>query len=187
MRTASWTAARWNGRRGITILAKNTAAHYKGVKINIVDTPGHADFGGEVERVLKMVNGVVLLVDAAEGPMPQTRFVLSEGAGAGPSSVIVVRQQGRPVRTRVLGEVVDEMPGAAASTSDASEDQLDSAPCCTAPGAYRSRQVPVARMSRARISRALFETILESDPRSGGRCGRPRSSCWCPPLTITIT
>ena len=62
--------------RGITILAKNTAVHYEDVKINIVDTPGHADFGGEVERVLKMVNGVILLVDSAEGPMPQTRFVL---------------------------------------------------------------------------------------------------------------
>ena len=62
--------------RGITILAKNTSVHYKGVKINIVDTPGHADFSGEVERILKMVDGVVLLVDAAEGPMPQTRFVL---------------------------------------------------------------------------------------------------------------
>src|SRR5690606_14320751 len=61
--------------RGITILAKNTAVHWKGVKINIVDTPGHADFGGEVERILRMVDGVVLLVDAAEGPMPQTRFV----------------------------------------------------------------------------------------------------------------
>ena len=63
--------------RGITILAKNTAVEYNGVKINIVDTPGHADLGGEVERILKMVNGVILLVDAAEGPMPQTRFVLS--------------------------------------------------------------------------------------------------------------
>ena len=63
--------------RGITILAKNTAIRYKDTKINIVDTPGHADFGGEVERILKMVNGVILLVDAAEGPMPQTRFVLS--------------------------------------------------------------------------------------------------------------
>ena len=62
--------------RGITILAKNTAIHYKDVKINVIDTPGHADFGGEVERILKMVNGVILLVDAAEGPMPQTRFVL---------------------------------------------------------------------------------------------------------------
>ena len=63
--------------RGITILAKNTAVHYKDVKINIVDTPGHADFGGEVQRILKMVSGVILLVDGAEGPMPQTRFVLS--------------------------------------------------------------------------------------------------------------
>lgn len=62
--------------RGITILAKNTSIFYKDVKINVIDTPGHADFGGEVERVLKMVNGVILLVDAAEGPMPQTRFVL---------------------------------------------------------------------------------------------------------------
>ena len=64
--------------RGITILAKNTAIHYKDVKINVIDTPGHADFGGEVERILKMVNGVILLVDAAEGPMPQTRFVLEK-------------------------------------------------------------------------------------------------------------
>ena len=64
--------------RGITILAKNTSVHYHGVKINIIDTPGHADFGGEVERVLKMVNGVLLLVDAAEGPMPQTRFVMQK-------------------------------------------------------------------------------------------------------------
>ena len=64
--------------RGITILAKNTSIHYNGVKINIIDTPGHADFGGEVELVLKMVNGVILLVDAAEGPMPQTRFVLQK-------------------------------------------------------------------------------------------------------------
>ena len=69
--------------RGITILAKNTAAYYNGVKINIVDTPGHADFGGEVERGLKMVNGVVLLVDAFEGPMPQTRFVLQKALELG--------------------------------------------------------------------------------------------------------
>ena len=69
--------------RGITILSKNTAVTYKGVKINIIDTPGHADFGGEVERVLKMVNGVILVVDAFEGPMPQTRFVLSNAISAG--------------------------------------------------------------------------------------------------------
>ena len=76
--------------RGITILAKNTAIHYKGVKINVVDTPGHADFGGEVERVLKMVSGVLLLVDAFEGPMPQTRFVLSKALELGLKVIVVI-------------------------------------------------------------------------------------------------
>ena len=76
--------------RGITILAKNTAVRYKDVKINVVDTPGHADFGGEVERILKMVNGVILLVDAAEGPMPQTRFVLSKALELGHRVIVVV-------------------------------------------------------------------------------------------------
>ena len=79
--------------RGITILAKNTAVHYKDVKINIVDTPGHADFGGEVERILKMVNGVILLVDAAEGPMPQTRFVLSKALELGHRVIVVINKQ----------------------------------------------------------------------------------------------
>ena len=78
--------------RGITILAKNTAVHYKGYKINIVDTPGHADFGGEVERILKMVNGVILLVDAAEGPMPQTRFVLQKALELGHKVIVVVNK-----------------------------------------------------------------------------------------------
>jgi TypA_BipA: GTP-binding protein TypA/BipA len=83
--------------RGITILAKNCSCTYKGVKINIVDTPGHADFGGEVERVLKMVNGVLLLVDAAEGCMPQTRFVAAEGSAAEPEPG-GCHQQDRPPR-----------------------------------------------------------------------------------------
>ena len=69
----------WSGNGASPFLAKNTAVHYNGVKLNIVDTPGHADFGGEVERILKMVDGVLLLVDAYEGPMPQTRFVLQKG------------------------------------------------------------------------------------------------------------
>src|SRR5512146_2965 len=81
--------------RGITILAKNTAVTYRGVKINIVDTPGHADFGGEVERVLNMVDGVLLLVDAAEGPLPQTRFVLSKALALGLPSVLVVNKVDR--------------------------------------------------------------------------------------------
>ncbi len=92
--------------RGITILAKNASAEYKGVKINIVDTPGHADFGGEVERVLKMVNGVLLLVDAAEGPMPQTRFVLSKALELDLAVIIVINKIDRP-EARVY-EVVDE-------------------------------------------------------------------------------
>ena len=82
--------------RGITILAKNTAVHYEGVKINIVDTPGHADFGGEVERILKMVNGVLLLVDAAEGPMPQTRFVLQRALELNHRVIVVINKIDKP-------------------------------------------------------------------------------------------
>ena len=93
--------------RGITILAKNTAVHYKDVKINIVDTPGHADFGGEVERILKMVNGVILLVDAAEGPMPQTRFVLSRALELGHRVIVVVNKIDRPDQR--IHEVMDEV------------------------------------------------------------------------------
>ena len=93
--------------RGITILAKNTAIHYGNTKINIVDTPGHADFGGEVERILKMVNGVILLVDAAEGPMPQTRFVLENALRLGHKVIVVVNKIDRPDQ-RVY-EVIDEV------------------------------------------------------------------------------
>ena len=92
--------------RGITILSKNTAVHYKGVKINIVDTPGHADFSGEVERVLKMVNGVLLLVDSFEGPMPQTRFVLKKALELNLPVTIVVNKMDRPDAR--CAEVVDE-------------------------------------------------------------------------------
>lgn len=93
--------------RGITILAKNTAIHYKDYKINIVDTPGHADFGGEVERILKMVNGVLLLVDAAEGPMPQTRFVLQKALELGHKVIVVVNKIDRPDAR--INEVIDEV------------------------------------------------------------------------------
>ena len=93
--------------RGITILAKNCSCTYKGVKINIVDTPGHADFGGEVERILKMVNGVILLVDAAEGPMPQTRFVLSKALELGHKVIVVVNKIDRPDQR--IHEVMDEV------------------------------------------------------------------------------
>src|SRR5256712_5666747 len=95
--------------RGITILAKNTAIHYRDSKINIVDTPGHADFGGEVERALKMVDGVVLLVDASEGPLPQTRYVLQKALAAKLPPVVVLnkidRTDARP--KEVLDEIYD--------------------------------------------------------------------------------
>src|SRR5207249_11921952 len=95
--------------RGITNLAKNTAVFYEGVKINIVDTPGHSDFGGEVERALKMVDGVMLLVDASEGPLPQTRYVLGKALEAGLPPILVInkidRSDARP--QEVLNEVYD--------------------------------------------------------------------------------
>src|SRR2546430_2038112 len=95
--------------RGITILAKNIALHYKGVKINLIDTPGHADFGGEVERVLRMADGALVLVDAAEGPMPQTRFVLSKAIEFGLKPIVVInkidRGDARP--NEVLNEVFE--------------------------------------------------------------------------------
>ena len=109
--------------RGITILAKNTAINYKGVKINVIDTPGHADFGGEVERILKMVDGVILLVDAAEGPMPQTRFVLSKALGLGHKVIIAINKIDRPdARVKeVIEEIYDLL-----FDLDATEEQLDS-------------------------------------------------------------
>ena len=93
--------------RGITILAKNTAVNYKGTKINIVDTPGHADFGGEVERVLKMVDGVLLVVDAFEGTMPQTRFVLSKALELNHKVIVVVNKIDR--KDARISEVIDEV------------------------------------------------------------------------------
>ena len=105
--------------RGITILAKNTAIYYKDVKINVIDTPGHADFGGEVERILKMVNGVILLVDAAEGPMPQTRFVLEKALSMNHRVIVVVNKIDRPdARLDEIGDEVLEL--------DATNEQLDS-------------------------------------------------------------
>lgn len=109
--------------RGITILAKNTSVHYHGVKINIIDTPGHADFGGEVERVLKMVNGVLLLVDAAEGPMPQTRFVMQKALELNHKLIIVVNKVDRPDAR--IAEVEDEILELLIDLN-ANDDQLES-------------------------------------------------------------
>ena len=109
--------------RGITILAKNTAVQYKDYKINIVDTPGHADFGGEVERILKMVNGVILLVDAAEGPMPQTRFVLGKALELGHKVIVAVNKVDKPDAR--VHEVVDEVLELLLDL-DATDDQFNS-------------------------------------------------------------
>ena len=109
--------------RGITILAKNTAVHYKDMKINLIDTPGHADFGGEVERILKMVNGVILLVDAAEGPMPQTRFVLGKALELNHKVIVVVNKIDKPDAR--IHEVVDEVLELLIDLN-ATDEQLDS-------------------------------------------------------------
>ena len=144
--------------RGITILAKNTSTFYKGVKINIVDTPGHADFGGEVERILKMVNGVILLVDAAEGPMPQTRFVLSKALELGHRVIVVINKIDRPDQR--IHEVIDEVLELLMDLN-ATDEQLDSPMlfCSGRQGtASYSPDVP------GKDLRPLFDTILEYIP-----------------------
>src|SRR3954447_1931679 len=108
--------------KGITILAKNTAVHHGAVKLNIVDTPGHADFGGEVERALTMVDGILLLVDASEGPMPQTRFVLRKALESALPVILVVNKVDRPDAR--IAEVVDEVYELFLDL-DANEEQID--------------------------------------------------------------
>ena len=144
--------------RGITILAKNTAVHYKDVKINIVDTPGHADFGGEVERILKMVNGVILLVDAAEGPMPQTRFVLSKALELGHRVIVVVNKIDRPDQR--IHEVVDEVLELLLDL-DATDEQLDS-PMLFCSGRQGTGSYSPEAAGTDLVP--LFETILDYIP-----------------------
>ncbi len=144
--------------RGITIMAKNTAVWYGDTKINIVDTPGHADFGGEVERVLKMVNGVILLVDAAEGPMPQTRFVLSRALELGHRVIVVVNKIDRPDQR--IHEVVDEVLELLMDLN-ATDEQLDSPMLfCSGRNGTASYSPDVAGTDL----KPLFETILEYIP-----------------------
>ncbi len=144
--------------RGITILAKNTAITYGDVKINIVDTPGHADFGGEVERILKMVNGVILLVDAAEGPMPQTRFVLSKALELGHKVIILINKIDRPDRR--IDEVIDEVLELLMDLN-ANEEQLDSPILfCSARQGICSESQDV----QGTDLRPLFEAILRHIP-----------------------
>src|SRR5213080_905006 len=144
--------------RGITILAKNTAVHYKDLLINIVDTPGHADFGGEVERTLSMVDGVMLLVDASEGPLPQTRFVLRKALERGLPPILVVNKIDRPdARPKeVLNEIYDLF-----IDLDATEDQLDF------PIVYANARDGVAQAKPGDHSKdllPLFEAIVKHIP-----------------------
>src|ERR1035438_6353625 len=148
--------------RGITILAKITGIRYKGVKINIVDTPGHSDFGGEVERALKMVDGVMLLVDASEGPLPQTRYVLMKALEANLPPIVVINKIDRPDARvpEVLNEIYDLF-----IDLDATEDQLDF------PVLYTNAKAGIAKLSMDDPSdnlRPLFEQILKSIPPPQG-------------------
>jgi GTP-binding protein len=153
--------------RGITILAKNTAVHYKDVLINIVDTPGHADFGGEVERTLAMVDSVMLLVDASEGPLPQTRFVLRKALERRLTPILVINKIDRPdARVQeVLNEVFDLF-----IDLDATEEQLDF------PIIYASAKAGTASLSMEQPGedlRPLFDTIIEHAPPPRGRADGP--------------
>lgn len=144
--------------RGITILAKNTSMHYKGVKINIVDTPGHADFSGEVERSLKMVSGVLILVDAAEGPMPQTRFVTQKALELGLRLIIVVNKIDRPDAR--IKEVIDEVLELLMDLN-ATDDQLES-PFVFCSG--RDGTASLDENSAGTDLTPLFDTILSHFP-----------------------
>ena len=153
--------------RGITILAKNTSIHYKDTKINIVDTPGHADFGGEVERIMKMVNGVILLVDAAEGPMPQTRFVLQKALELGHKVIVVVNKIDRPDAR--IEEVMDEVLELLLDL-DATEEQFNS------PTLFCSARQGIAGYGPDTIGEdlvPLFETIVNYIPAPQGEVEGP--------------
>ncbi|MBR0409720.1 MAG: translational GTPase TypA [Eubacterium sp.] len=148
--------------RGITILSKNTAVNYEGVKINIVDTPGHADFGGEVERVLKMVDGVILVVDAFEGPMPQTKFVLKKALELNHPVIVCVNKIDRPEARpeEVMDEVLELF-----LELDAGDDQLDS------PFVYASAKSGIAMLElneHGTDMKPLFETIIRHIPAPTG-------------------
>lgn len=153
--------------RGITILSKNTAIKYKGVKINIVDTPGHADFGGEVERVLKMADGVLLLVDAYEGPMPQTRFVLSKALELNLKPVVVINKIDRPDARP--DEVIDEVLDLFIELG-ADDEQIEF------PVVYASAREGIAKLKLEDTSsdlRPLFDTILKEIPAPKGELNGP--------------
>lgn len=148
--------------RGITILAKNTSVYYDGIKINIIDTPGHADFSGEVERILKMVNGVILLVDAAEGPMPQTRFVLQKALEMNHRVIIVVNKIDRPDAR--LDEIPDEILDLLIDL-EANDEQLES-PILFCSG--RAGTASLSQYEEGKDLKVLFETIKNYIPAPEG-------------------
>ena len=153
--------------RGITILSKNTAIHYGGVKINIIDTPGHADFGGEVERVLKMVDGVLLLVDAQEGVMPQTKFVVKKALSLGLRPIVVVNKIDKPAADpdRVVNEIFDLFVAL-----DANDEQLEF------PVIYAAAKNGYAKYDLSDEStdmKPLFETIISHVPTPSGSDDNP--------------
>ena len=148
--------------RGITILAKNTSVRYKDIKLNIIDTPGHADFSGEVERILKMVNGVILLVDAAEGPMPQTRFVLQKALEMKHRIIIVVNKMDRPDAR--LDEIPDEVLELLLDL-DANDDQIDSPIIFCSGRAGTATLNPYVPGENLEL---LFKTIVEHIPAPEG-------------------
>src|SRR5438045_162904 len=151
--------------RGITILAKNTGVRYQGVKINIVDTPGHSDFGGEVERALKMVDGVVLLVDASEGPLPQTRYVLMKALEAKLPAIVVINKIDRPDAR--IQEVMNELFDLFIDL-DATEEQLDFPVIYTNARAGIAKTTPDGSATAAGDLRPLFEAILKHIPAPPG-------------------
>ena len=153
--------------RGITILSKNTAVEYKGHKINIIDTPGHADFSGEVERVLKMVDGVLLLVDAFEGPMPQTKFVLKKALDLKHPVIVVINKIDRPGARPE--EVIDDLLDLFIEL-EADESQLD------CPFVYSSAKLGTASLDvnvEGKDMQPLFDTILEQIPPPVGEADKP--------------
>lgn len=148
--------------RGITILSKNTAVEYEGTKINIIDTPGHADFGGEVERVLKMVNGVILVVDAYEGPMPQTKFVLKNALALELPVIVCVNKIDRPEAR--ISEVIDDVLELFMEL-DATDEQLDS------PFVFASAKQGIASIDSDKLGtdmKPLFQTIIKHIPAPVG-------------------
>jgi len=154
--------------RGITILAKNVSVHYKDYKINIIDTPGHSDFGGEVERVLNMADGVLLLVDAFEGTMPQTRFVLQKALGLGKKAIVVVNKVDKPNcrPDEVQEEVFDLM-----FSLGASEEQLDFK---TIYGSAKQGWMSTDWKNKTEDITALLDAIIEDIPEPEATEGTPQ-------------